>query len=83
MNNEIKYFPHEKCPICGYGISECQFWFSGSTHPERSKRKEVVFDHLYFFTEKQVIHLINLQKYWQISYGDEERTQILNSIKKW
>lgn len=64
-----------KCPICDYEIEYCQCIFSGSSHPDRSKRKIVVFDHLYLFEKEQIEHLINLQKVWQISYGDDELEQ--------
>ena len=30
----------EKCPICGYKISQCQCTFGGSAHPDRSKRRD-------------------------------------------
>ena len=61
-----------KCPICDYEIKDCQCIFSGTAHPDRSKRKIVVFDHLYIFEKEQIEHLINLQRAWQISYGDDE-----------
>lgn len=69
------------CPICGYAIENCQCRFGGSAHPDRSKIREVVFDHLYLFSEKQVRHLIDLEKYWCISYGDDEREEILKQLK--
>ena len=71
-----------KCPICKYQISKCQCKFGGSAHPDRSKRIEVVFDHLYLFNQEQIDHLINLQRYLQTSYGDEERTRIYEDILK-
>lgn len=61
-----------KCPICNYEIKDCQCTFNGSTHPDRSKRKTVVFDHLYLFEPEQIKHLIDLQRYWQTSYSDEK-----------
>lgn len=61
-----------KCPICNYEIKDCQCRFSGTAHPNRSKRRRVVFDHLYLFEREQVEHLISLQRFWQTSYGDEE-----------
>lgn len=69
-----------KCPICNYQISQCQCKFDGSAHPDRSKRREVIFDHLYLFNQEQIEHLINLERYWQISYGDEERTRIYKEL---
>lgn len=70
-----------KCPICDYSIDDCQCTFGGSGHPDRSKRREVVLDHLYLFNKKQVKHIMKLQEYWQTCYGDEERTLILNKLE--
>ena len=64
-----------KCPICNYEIKDCQCIFGGTAHPNRSKRREVVFDHLYLFEKEQVEHLISLQRQWQTSYGDKELKQ--------
>lgn len=72
----------EKCPICDYEISWCQCRFGGSTHPDRHKRRAVVLHHLYLFSDKQIDHLKELEKFWQISYGDEERTEILQELLK-
>ena len=71
----------ENCPICKYDISMCQCIFGGSSHPDRSKRKTVVKDHLYLFSPKQIEHIIKLEKYWQISYSDEEKNSILEELK--
>ena len=76
----MKLFKQEKCPICNYKISSCQCLYGGSTHPDRSKRIDVVFDHLYLFSKKQIKHLIELQKYWQISYGDSDKENIKNDM---
>ena len=70
-----------KCPICDYSIGYCQCKFGGSTHPDRNKRREVVLDHLYLFTKKQIKHIMELQEYWQTCYGDEERSVILNELE--
>lgn len=72
----------EKCPICGYEFSKCQCKFSGSAHPDRSKKMEVVFHHLYLLTPRQLEHVIGLQRYWQISYRDEEKESILKQLKQ-
>ena len=69
------------CPICKYEIPECQCRFGGSSHPDRSKRKEVVKDHLYLLTEKQIEHLIALERQWQTSYGDDEKNEIVTELK--
>lgn len=53
-----------KCPICDYSIDYCQCRFGGSAHPDRSKRREVVLDHLYLFNKKQIKHIMELQEYW-------------------
>ena len=71
-----------KCPICDYEIKDCQCIFSGTAHPDRIRRKIVVFDHLYLFEKEQIEHLINLQKTWQISYGDEELEQEYEKLLK-
>ena len=71
---------YEKCPICDYELGYCQCKFGGHGHPDRSKRREVVFDHLYLFGEKQIMHLRNLEKYWQISYGDDEKNRIFKEL---
>lgn len=70
------------CPICRYDIEHCQCRFGGSAHPDRSKRRTVVLDHLYLFTEKQINHIINLEKWWRISYGDTERSKILDELER-
>ena len=75
-----KHF-RECCPICSYTFDHCQCRFGGSAHPDRSKRRQVVLDHLYLLSEEQLKHVIKLQEYWQTSYGDEERTNILKQLK--
>lgn len=69
-----------KCPICGYDLDDCQCYFGGSAHPDRSKRREVVQDHLYLLSDKQLAHLIKLQAFWQTSYCDKEKSKILNAL---
>lgn len=84
------FFKKEKCPICDYYIkpnrkypaSSCQCRFGGSTHPDRSKNQEVVLEHLHLLSKKQIKHIIGLEKYWQISYGDEERTTLLVKLEE-
>lgn len=71
-----------KCPICNYDIEHCQCRFGRSAHPNRSKRKSVVLDHLYLFSKEQVEHILKLEKYWQTSYGDEECSQIREDLFK-
>ena len=71
----------EKCPICEYEFEYCQCRFEGSAHPNRSKRARVVADHIYLFTDKQIEHLKKIQKWWSISYADEEMTQILKELE--
>lgn len=70
----------QKCPICNWRIPECQCTFGGSAHPDRSKRKEVVKDHLYLFSDEQVKHIIRLESRWQTSYGDEFKNKILSEL---
>lgn len=70
-----------KCPICKYELGYCQCLFGGSAHPDRSKRRTVVLDHLYLLTEEQIAHIIKLQKHWQTSYGDDEKNKIVDELK--
>ena len=69
-----------KCPICDYEINHCQCRFAGSAHPNRSKRIEVALDHLYLFSNEQIQHILALEKWWQISYGDEGRESIREEL---
>ena len=52
----------DKCPICNYRIDMCQCQYGGSGHPDRSKRREVVLDHLYMFSQEQIKHIANIQR---------------------
>lgn len=72
----------EYCPICGYKISQCQCVFGGSAHPDRSKRKDVVKDHLYLLSPTQLKHLIELEEFWRTSYGDDEKNAIYEDLKR-
>ena len=71
----------ENCPICGYAIDMCQCRYGGSAHPDRRNNMEVVLDHLYLLSQKQIKHIIDLEQYWQISYADQKREDILASLK--
>ena len=77
----MRRFKRERCPICNYDLKNCQCRFGGSCHPDRSKRKEVVKDHLYLLTKKQIKHLIALEKQWQTSYGDSAKNRIVAELK--
>lgn len=70
-----------KCPICGYELNDCQCYFGGSVHPDRSKKREVVQDHLYLLSDKQLTHLIKLQAFWQTGYNDNEKTELLKEYE--
>ena len=70
------------CPICSYEVGYCQCRFGGTAHPNRSKKREVVLDHLYLFSEEQIRHIASVEKQLQISYADDERKQILKDIEK-
>ena len=72
----------EKCPICDYDIEHCQCRFGGSAHPDRSKRQSVVKDHLYLFSDKQVRHIIELERHWRTSYLDEEKEKIREELER-
>lgn len=68
------------CPICGYEIEYCQCLFGGSAHPDRDKERDVVQSHLYLLSGRQLLHLLKLQRYWQTSYGDEEKAKMLKCL---
>ena len=70
-----------ECPICGYSIDKCQCRYAGSAHPDRDKRAEVVMEHLYLFNKQQVQHILELQKYWHISYVDDDKSTILKELE--
>ena len=80
LNKEIEELRGNKCPICGYLLDDCQCLFGGSCHPNRDKEREVVLHHLYLLNDKQLKHIINLEKFWCISYGDNERKQIVEKL---
>lgn len=69
------------CPICGYQLGQCQCRFGGSAHPDRIKKREVVLDHLYLLSSEQLQHVILLEKQWQTSYGDKERSEYLHYLE--
>ena len=70
----------DKCPICNYRIDMCQCRYGGSCHPDRSKRREVVLDHLYMFSYEQIKHIANIQRQCPVSYPDEEREVIRKEL---
>ena len=72
----------DKCPICEYPINQCQCRFSGSAHPDRNKRREVVLDHLYLLSRYQLMHVIELERWWSMSYTDPELNKIFDELKK-
>ena len=80
LNKETEELKDNMCPICGYLLNECQCRYGGSGHPDRSKRREVVLHHLYLLNDKQLKHVINLEKSWRTSYGDNERKQIVKKL---
>lgn len=71
-----------KCPICGYTLLQCQCRFSGSAHPDRIKNRQVTLDHLYLLSAEQLVHIIELQKELQISYGDDKRRELLGNLQR-
>ena len=87
MLNKIKYkismlfLRKFKCPICGYQIGMCQCRYGGSAHPDRNKNREVVLQHLYLLSKPQLNHVIYLERFWRISYGDDERKAILKKLE--
>ena len=72
---------HECCPICEYEIQHCQCIFGGSAHPDRSRRRKIVKDHLELLSPKQVGHLIALEAFWQTSYGDPADREEFKKLK--
>ena len=70
----------DKCPICNYRIDMCQCRYGGSCHPDRSKRREVVLDHLYMFSQEQIAHIANIQRQCSVSYPDKEREVIRKEL---
>lgn len=71
----------ENCPICKYPFDMCQCRFAGSAHPDRSKRAEVVLNHIYLLSDKQIEHIKQVQKWWHRVYDDEEMNQILAELE--
>ena len=72
----------EKCPICEYELQECQCIFGGSAHPDRSRRKRIVKDHLELLSPKQIGHLIQLEELWNTSYGDPKDKEEFERLKE-
>ena len=70
----------DKCPICNYRIDMCQCRYGGSCHPDRTKRREVVLDHLYMFSHEQIAHIANSQRQCPVSYTDEEKEAIRKEL---
>ena len=58
----------------------CQCRYSGSCHPDRVKRREVVLDHLYMFSQEQIAHIANIQRQCPISYPNEDRENIRKEL---
>lgn len=82
LYEEEREMTKDLCPICGYELNFCQCFFNGSAHPDRNKERNVVQDHLYLLSDKQLLHLLKLQRYWQTSYGDEERAKMLKCLEE-
>ena len=73
---------HERCPICEYEMQECQCIYSGSAHPDRSRRTRIVKDHLEMLSPKQVGHLITLEAFWRTSYRDDDDAREFERFKR-
>ena len=80
-SEEVEKMSKERCPICGYELSECQCIFGGNWHPDRTKEKEVTLHHLHLLTEAQIKHVISLEKYWCICYVDDEKNKMIENLK--
>lgn len=72
----------EICPICKYDIPHCRCRFAGSAHPNRSDIRDVVLHHLHLLSRKQLDHIIELEKYWSISYSDPKLEAIREDLEK-
>lgn len=70
-----------KCPICDYEVNMCQCLFAGDCHPDRTKNREVVLDNLHLLTDEQIRHVQYLERYWNISYIDEEKEAIKRKLE--
>ena len=68
------------CPICGYELKNCQCIYDD--YPERQHRCEVVLDHLYMLSKKQLRHIMKVQQFQQTSYADDERSKMLDYLNK-
>lgn len=66
------------CPICEDTIKDCKCLYSESM--EKSKRRQVIMDHLYLFDKRQIRHLIALEKYWNLNYTDAVKKGILKNL---
>ena len=71
----------DKCPICEYQLDQCQCIYAGNAHPDRSKRIQVILYHLFILSESQLRHVIELERWWNISYTDPELTEVCTQIK--
>ena len=69
----------KNCPICDYPFDMCQCRFDGNA--ARSKRAQVIADHIYLLSDGQIKHLKQVQKWWNIIYADEEKNQILAELE--
>lgn len=72
----------EICPICKYDIPHCQCRFAGNWHPDRSDIRDVVLHHLHLLSKEQLDHIIELEKYWNISYSDFKLEVIRKDLEK-
>lgn len=69
------------CPICEYPIDKCQCLYSGSAHPDRSRREKVVLDNLYLLNKRQIKHIQKVQAFKQ-GYILKNRMVVLNEFIK-
>lgn len=69
-----------ECPICTYPITHCQCRYTGSAHPHRDMRRDVVLHNLHLLSRVQVEHIVRLQREMQIDYGDEVRQEVQREL---
>lgn len=82
--NAAKEFYHTndmvKCPICNTDTEHCQCLRIAHDDRYKYKRLKAVLDHLYLFSDEQLEHIKNLEKYWDAFYMDNECSQIRDEL---
>ena len=66
----------ERCPICDYPLRYCECANKSVLSKKEEINLQVATDHLYLLSERQIRHLIEIERIWDIWYSDE-RQEIL------